>query len=242
MKINKNINITLLFVLFLSLISVFVGILFHSEVVENSNIKKLSTRIFDGHTFAVELLKRQRQKAADLRDRRGLCFMDAERSDAVVALNLLELIPSEQFLSTKVQEQLERALTCHPADGYLWLAQAWLSFAEGHDHKGREALSLSFSYAPREGWIVRKRLFVALSVFDRLDSLSQQKTVQDFSALVHHFYYAEALEALTGVGRPYAGRLTASLSSIPSDRLQVFTKALDRKDPDLGQILKKDRR
>jgi hypothetical protein len=201
--------------------------------------RKFSLRILEGHTYTVSQLDYQIHRFLILKGPQITCQGDLERSLAVMALNRYEHSERSESFLLKTRAQVHAALACHPGDGYLWLAEAWLR-TQTHSAPSLlsqspvTALALSFQFAPREGWIVRRRLPLSLALFDQLPPALQEKTIQDFANLVEYFYFTEAIEAVTTIDKIIAQRLLEGLGSVPYERMRIFSRMLQKVDPFLS--------
>jgi hypothetical protein len=192
--------------------------------------RKLSLRILDGHTYPVPQLDYQIQRFQNLKT--ATCQGDLERSLAIMMLNRYELSGHDGALVSKLRGQLYAALSCHPGDGYLWLAETWLrNQLDSEQGSAAAALALSFEFAPREGWIVRRRLPLSLNLFETLPKPLQDKAVQDFANLVEYSYFTEAVNAVTSIDKITAQRLLEGLAPVSYERMRIFSRMLYRVDP-----------
>ncbi|QDM24528.1 hypothetical protein FIU28_16935 [Tardiphaga sp. vice154] len=161
------------------------------------------------------------------------CIPAIDRSSAIIRLRIAESAPSSESHDQAdgrmkaLDHALRKSLGCAPADSYLWLVLFWTrNTRDGFTPANLDLLRMSYRLGPNEGWIVPKRSYLSLTLFDVLPPDLAAETRAEFARLVKSELYSEAMAILSGPGWPYRDMLMASLSSVPERNVAILVKAM----------------
>lgn len=214
------------------------GVLFLPMFWREGPLDRLASRIAAGESFNPEVV---RGSVANLASPLAgdWCRPGHARSVAVVNLYLLESANSEPRLFGNRLDELRRsldvALSCAPADPFLWLVlYSADSMREGFHPRFFEFLRMSYRLGPNEGWIALKRNRVAVAVFDALPSDLADKVLAEFRHMIASGIYGDAADILAVAGLAARARLLAGLEAVPLDQRRQFVKVLAAKGYDMA--------
>ena len=112
-----------------------------------------------------------------------------------------------------LQHDTRDLLACSPHDAYAWLARFVVQTHEtGFRTADMPLLETSIALAPREGWLVVKRLRLMLDIEEALAPALQARIAEDFTSLAAH--------------TQYAGHVTDILAELSPERRQPLLRAL----------------
>jgi hypothetical protein len=122
----------------------------------------------------------------------------------------------------------QQALTCSPADSFVWLTLFWIDAARhGLTVRNENYLRMSYTTAPNEAWIAMWRSHLAFALFDRLPPDLAADSVDDFIKLLKtgrgYWEMAKIFENTSANGQ---SRIAERLQTIDHISHQAFVNAL----------------
>jgi hypothetical protein len=204
-----------------------------------SSLERVARRIVNGETFSAEALNAQLPEIRKV-EAAPVCRPAALRSAAIGRLRMAEPDiasrhgPEASAAVRAVRNSIVKALSCSPADGFLWLALFWIdSGAQGVKPKELEYLKLSYRVSPNEGWIALKRSYLAFSAFQDLTPDLQESALAEFVGLIKSGYYQEGANILSGPAWPARDVIVSRLASLPLPVREAFASAIRKRDLNL---------
>jgi hypothetical protein len=92
----------------------------------------------------------------------------------------------------------------------------------------------AFRLGPNEGWVVARRVRLAISIFERLPPDLAEAATREFPRIVDNWVYPDSVALFTGSGGPIHDRLLASLKNVGELQREAFAKALYRQGYDVA--------
>jgi hypothetical protein len=197
-----------------------------------STLELTAKRVIHGEPFKVEALGSE-LPLIDAVEMAVFCRPAALQSAAIIRLRILEETAAAarhvgvDAYQSSTLSSIRQSLACSPADPFLWLAH----FGVENDRNGFHPdfvkyLRMSYLLGPNEGWIVRKRSYLALSVFDQLPPDLAGMQVNEFAGLLKSRMYSEAVAIFTGPGWPIREVLLSRMKDVPERDRLAFAKNL----------------
>jgi hypothetical protein len=122
-----------------------------------------------------------------------------------------------------------QALSCSPADPFLWMTLSWLDGArEGFKTDQLQFLRLSYATGPNEGWVAVRRNRFALSMFERLPADLADLSLSEFARMLESGIFEETIAIFTGPGWSVRDKLLPRLAGVQERYRDAFAKALNR--------------
>lgn len=163
------------------------------------------------------------------------------RSAAIIRLRLAEQasIAESSKPPVPVIDQLgvsiRRSLSAAPADPFLWLALFWSKTMKDDWSKEDFAyLKMSYLVGPHEGWVARRRNYIALASFPELPQDVAEAAVTEFKDLIVSEYYDTAVRILVGPGWPLRDILLRRLEDAPEKARYRFARSADQLGYDIA--------
>lgn len=152
-------------------------------------LESVAGRIISGIPFSAEALAGL-MPAAEAVERDALCRPTAVRSAAILRLRIFEDGFSAEnaskldALSQQLENSIHLALSCAPADPFLWQVLFTLeSTRNGFRPEYLEFVRMSYRLGPNEGWIMLKRCPAMLALFERLPPDLADEVVDEFARI-----------------------------------------------------------
>jgi hypothetical protein len=196
-----------------------------------SGVERTANKIIQGQRFGVNVLAEQRPYLEKV-EYAVPCRFAAVRAAAIIRMRLLEETADAANLaeskSASVRRAIFRALSCSPADSFLWLALYAISNnqAEPVNADKIKFLRLSYKLGPNEGWISVRRNPITLSMYEELPAEMAQMAVDEFARLVESGFYDEAFYILINPAWRVRDVLLKKLKDVPRAHRAVLAKRL----------------
>jgi hypothetical protein len=169
-----------------------------------SSIDGTAQQIIRGEPFKYELLKPE-IPLLDAIDRSTYCYPAELRGAAIVRLRIVEeaIASGERTLADHQlgasDKEIRSALSCSPADPYLWVALFWTDTRlNGFRPDYFQFLRMSYQLGPNEGWIALIRSHLTFAMFEYLPSDLREDALREFVGLLRAGLYSEAADIFTG--------------------------------------------
>jgi hypothetical protein len=208
------------------------GISAYPALSRYAPLEQLSLGIIDRYAYKPEALA-EVTPAVLFAEHDPYCRPEALRGAAVVRLRLAEDAigkGARDAIDADLQaldRTTRQALSCSPADPFLWMALSWLDGArEGFNPDQLQFLRLSYSLGPNEGWVVARRNRLALSMFERLPADLADAALDEFARMVGSGIFEDAIAIFTGPGWPIRDKLLPRLAKVGERSREAFAKAL----------------
>jgi len=183
--------------------------------------------ILDGEEFKPEILQTLLADA-DSADR-AWPRPEALRSAAIIRGEQASLAGNSKPLGPIIDQlgaSIRRSLSAAPADPLLWLALFGLKRMKDERSKEDFAyLRMSYLVGPHEGWVARRRNYIALENFPDLPQDLADAAVTEFKDLVVSGYYNTAVKILVGPGGPIRDMLLRRLEDAPEEARRQFASS-----------------
>jgi hypothetical protein len=225
-------NLARAFVILLGLAGIAWGAANLTAFWRQTGIERIASEILDHQTFKPEALVPFIPTLAEI-EQSAYCQPKLIRGAAIIRLRLAEeaLTSAERHVIDERLDALEssvrNALSCEPADAFLWMVLAWVDNARvGPKREQLAFLRQSYRLGPNEGWIAVRRNRLLLAMFPGLPSDLADAAVNEFGRMVNSWFYWETIAIFTGPGWPIRGRLLTSLRSAGERQREAFAKEL----------------
>jgi hypothetical protein len=237
-------------ILLFGLASIVWGVAAFPALSRYSSLERLSLGIIDRNDYKPEALASMTSDV-EAAEQESYCRPEALRSAAVVRLRLAEdaigrgkrdAIDADL---TALYRSTRSALSCSPANPFLWMTLSWLEGArEGFNRDQLQFLRLSYSLGPNEGWVAVRRSRLALAMFERLPPDLADAALDEFARMIDSGIFVETIAIFTGPGWQIRDKLLARLAHVAERHRDAFAKALYRQgyDVDLPGIPHRDPR
>ena len=196
-----------------------------------SGLEATANKIIEGQRFGLNALNAQGPYLAKV-EYAIPCRFAAVRAAAIIRMRIFEdTIDADNLTESKsnsVRRAIFRALSCSPADSFLWLAL----YAIGNDQPEPvdadkvKFLRLSYRLGPNEGWISVRRNSIALSIYEELPADMAQMAVDEFARLVESGFYDAAFYILINPGWRVREVLLKKLRHVPRAHRAALAKRL----------------
>jgi hypothetical protein len=224
---------------------------------QESTLERTALSIIRGEIYPREVLARA-LPLVETTEKATFCDPTALRGAAIVRLRIAEIGRTENAKEpsgTDIQaatDSVVKALSCSPADAFLWVALYWLKSSQhGFSWEDLKYLSLSYQLGPNEGWIAAKRNGVTFAMLQQLPSEARAQlaapsspfrcdggpcrpsdfseiAINEFAGLVRSGMYEEAAEVFAGPAWPERELILPRLASLPGADRRRFSDALVR--------------
>jgi hypothetical protein len=208
---------------------------------QQSSLEHMTSEVLLGHAFKMELLLDETRKA-EATERSSFCNPTTLRDVAILRLAVLDkaIAASDRTLIdsaySRLNDDARSALSCSPADPFIWLTLFWLDAAKrGLGPDGARYLRLSYALGPNEGWIALRRNRLAMAVFAQLPADLANDAIDEFVKLVDTGrLYPEAAAVFAGAAPAVQSRIVERLKTANAISRQIFARALYDKGLDVN--------
>jgi hypothetical protein len=211
--------------------------LFWQQAVPKSVVAKL----LQGQTFKTQRLLAEAEQA-EAAQGRSFCNPAALHNIVVLRLAIFDgaVAATNHALADSSYDPLygaaRRALSCAPADPFVWLTLFWLDVSKhGLGPDNLNYLRLSYTSGPNEGWVALWRNRLALELFDRLPNDLSDETVEEFVKLVDTGEVYPQTEAIfANAGPAVQSRIVEHLRTAKAIPRQIFAMGLYNRGVDVN--------
>ena len=208
--------------------------LFWQQVVP----KSVAAKLLQGQTFKTQWLLTEAEQA-EAADRRSSCNPTALHDAVILRLAILNGSANREIADAAYQTvyaAARRALSCAPADPFVWLTLFWLDAAKhGFNPDNANYLRLSYALGPNESWIALWRNRLAFALFEQLPADLSDDAIEEFIKLVdtRRLYWetAKIFESAPVIGQ---NRIVEHLKTANAISRQAFAEVLHRKGLDVS--------
>jgi hypothetical protein len=202
-------------------------------------LEGVSSRIANAEAFRPEYFRRM-VPAIDALQASGDCRPALARAAALVRLRVME--DAERAGARRqidadmaaLDRELRHALSCSPADSFLWLVLFWIrNNQDGYRPEHLRYLAMSYRFGPNEGWVAVKRNRLALAIFEQLPPEMAGSATAEFVRIVDSRFYEEAITLLLGPGWPVREHLLPHLKDAAEPHRRVFAGMLYQRGYDV---------
>ena len=194
-----------------------------------SGVERTANKIIQGQRFGVNALAEQWPYLEKV-EYAVPCRFAAVRAAAIIRMRLLEetadAVRLAESKSDSVRRAILRALSCSPADSFLWLALYAISNNQAESVNAVTFLRLSYKLGPNEGWISVRRNPITLSMYEELPADMAQMAVDEFARLVESGFYDEAFYILINPAWRVREVLLKKLKDVPRAHRAALAKRL----------------
>jgi hypothetical protein len=189
--------------------------------------------ILRGHSFKMQWLS-EATRQAEGAEQSAFCNPTVLHNAVVLRLHALDeaIATTNQALVDSAYSPLydaaRKALSCAPADSFVWLALFWLDAGKhGFNADNANFLRLSYALGPNESWIALWRNRLAFALFERLPTDLADDAIDEFIKLVDtEKLYAETAAIFVGAGSTAQSRIIAHLKTARDVPRQSFARTL----------------
>ena len=203
-------------------------------------LNAIATRIIDGEAFQAQSLDLLLPEVQGV-TRGAFCRPAASRNAAVILVRAAEDQLSADARDTvdvrldAARNAIRYALSCSPADPFLWLALYWVENTQhGFRAEHLKYLRLSYQLGPNEGWIALKRSRAAFAVFQKLPADLAEHTIREFVALLESALYGPAVDIFIGPAWPQRELILSRLTHLREQDRQLLANELVRRGYDVN--------
>jgi hypothetical protein len=161
----------------------------------------------------------------------------AQTSNVTVRLMLLEdrlkaqPCAAHQGEIDNLRQNVRDTLASAPSSSFMWLTSFWLDWRCGQiGPYDLDALRMSYSTGPNEGWIAVRRSPLALGMLDKLPSDLAGLSLDEFVRLLRSGFSAYAADILAGPAWAFRDQLLKQLDKVDEADRNAFARAVDAKD------------
>lgn len=213
----------------MGVLSVWWGIVTFPVFWRDARLDHTADSIIDGEEFKREILQTLLADADSAET--AWARPEALRSAAIIRVRLAEQASIARPLGPIIDQlgaSVRRSLSAAPADPFLWLALFWSKAMKGDRSKEDFAyLRMSYLVGPHEGWVARRRNYIALGNFPELPQDVAEAAVTEFKDIVASAYYDTAVKILVGPGWPIHDMLLRRLEDAPDEARRRFARSAD---------------
>ncbi len=203
---------------------------------QQAPVNGVASAILRGHTFKMQWLSAATRQA-EAAEQSAFCNPTALHDAVVLRLDALDeaITATNQTLVDSAYGPLydatRRALSCAPADSFVWLALFWLDAGKhGFDSHNANYLRLSYALGPNESWIALWRSRLAFALFERLPTDLADDAIDEFIKLVDtERLYPETAAIFDSAGSTAQSRIVAHLKTAKNVPRQIFMRTLQDK-------------
>jgi hypothetical protein len=222
---------------------------------QQSALERIAQSIIRGETYPREALAGA-LPLVETTEKATFCDAAALRGAAIIRLRIAEIGRTKNAKEKSdadmhaATDSVLQALSCSPADAFLWVALYWLKTAQhGFSPEDLKYLRLSYQLGPNEGWIAVKRNAVTFAMLHQLPSEARAQlaapslrcdggpcrpsdfseiAINELAGLVRSGMYEEAAEVFAGPAWPERESILPHLASLPGADRRRFSDALAR--------------
>ncbi len=203
---------------------------------QQAPVNGVASAILRGHTFKMQWLSNATRRA-EAAEQSAFCNPTALHNAVVLRLDALDeaIAATNQTLVDSAYGPLydatRKALSCGPADSFVWLALFWLDAGKhGFDSDNANYLRLSYALGPNESWIALWRSRLAFALFERLPTDLADDAIDEFIKLVDtEGLYPETAAIFVSAGSTAQSRIVAHLKTARDSPRQRFARTLQDK-------------
>jgi hypothetical protein len=194
---------------------------------------RVASKILQGHTYKMQSLFDEVQQAAAA-ERSSFCNPTELHDTVILRISILDqaTAAANQTLIDSAYgpsyEASRKALSCMPADPFVWLTLFWLDASKhGFEPASANYLRLSYALGPNEAWIALWRSRLAFALFDRLPADLADDAIDEFVKLVDTGTLYPETAAIFAAASPIAqSRIDEHLKTAKAIPRQLFARAL----------------
>jgi hypothetical protein len=196
-----------------------------------SPIEGVAKRIAFGDSFKVEVLASQ-LAAVEGAETSPYCRPAGIRSSALIRLRLAELALATDdrgLIDSGIEaarQSIRDALSCSPADPFLWMSLYWVDSVRNGAHPDLRYLRMSYRLGPNEGWIAVTRNRIAFALFSQLPPDMADDVIHEFAGLVETGEYDTVVQIFTGPAWPVRDLILPHLAQVSFEHRSAFAKAV----------------
>jgi hypothetical protein len=214
------------------------GIVAFRDFWTDSSTESIATRVLAGDPFKTEVMDGQISAIRRI-ESAAFCRPVALRSAAVIQLRIVEVSAPQSGQSEarlySLLRMIRSALSCAPADSFLWLALYSVENTANHfSADDLKYLRMSYELSPNEGWIALRRNPVAFERFRQLPADLAETAIHEFIQLLLSNFFEPAAAIFTGPAWPERELILAHLTQISSEQRRFFADALQQRGYDLN--------
>jgi len=205
-----------------------------------ASMERTAARIVAGDPFKPGVLV-DLAPVLEATEKSAYCRPSALRSAAIVRLRLAEqavasgdrqLVDAQM---TSAHDSIRNALSCSPADPFLWLALFGVeSTQRGFSAEQLEYIRMSYRLGPHEGWVALRRNHISFALFEQLPSNLAEAAIGEFVALLEAGLYRQAVEIFTGPAWPVRDLILPRLKDVAQRDRRRFADALHGRGYDVA--------
>lgn len=203
-------------------------------------IDRVAAQSLQGRVFKREVLAAVAGQA-DAAEQAASCNPGELRSVAILRLGIMDrtiAATDRRLVDTdygQAYDATRKALTCAPADGFLWLTLSWLEAGKhGLDPAAVTYLRMSYALAPNEAWVALRRSRVAVALLPQLPPDLSELAITEFAKLVDSWLIAETAETFANAVPAVQRQLVERLKLARDLPRETFARALYDKGLDVA--------
>jgi len=196
-------------------------------------LNTIASEYIRGHHFKITTLFDEVKQTEGSRQY-SICNPTILHDAAILRLAILEeaITATNQSLIHSAQAPLyhatKSALSCGPADPFLWLTLFWLdSSKRGLDADNAKYLRLSYALGRNEGWIALSRNRLAIAVFEQLPADLSEDALNEFAELLDTGgLYQQTAGIFASASTTVQNRIIERLKTAGAVPRKIFAKVL----------------
>lgn len=200
---------------------------------QQAPLSVVASELLRGYTFKARWLQ-DKSRQVEAAEQSSFCNPTMLHDIVVMRLAILdEAIATADQTSiasayTPLYNSARTALTCLPADPFVWLTLFWLDASKnGFTPTNANYLRLSYALGPNEAWIALWRSRLAFSMFARLPDYLSDDALKDFIGLLDTGQlYPQTVEIFAKATPAAQSRILAQLKEAWAIPRQAFAKML----------------
>jgi hypothetical protein len=197
-------------------------------------LNRLVAKVQQGETFESQVLLSKAQQQDEASARLSICNATASHNAVVLRLAILDQAiagsnePLIDLASNSTYDAALQALSCVPADSFVWLALFWLDAGKhGFGSPSAAYLRLSYALGPNEGWIALWRNGLAMALFMKLPADLADDALSEFVKLVDTgLLYQQTAAIFANADRAVQDRIVEHLNGAKIISRRAFAKAV----------------
>jgi hypothetical protein len=200
---------------------------------QQAPLRVVASELLGGYTFKPQWLQ-DKSRQVEAAEQSSLCNPATLHDIVVMRLAILDgaIATADQTsiaaAYTPLYNSARTALTCLPADPFVWLTLFWLDASKnGFTPTNANYLRFSYALGPNEAWIGLWRSRLAFSMFARLPDYLSDDALHDFIGLLDTAQlYRETAEIFAKTAPAAQSRILARLKNAKVIPRQTFAKML----------------
>jgi hypothetical protein len=198
-----------------------------------SPLQEIASRIIREQAFKLETLL-ELAPALESVERQSFCEPASLRSAAIIRVRIAETTLAQADGGSSIDKRfaeardtVHQALTCSPADSFLWLSLFWIeATSSGFRPELFDLLRMSYRQGPNEGWIIQKRNHMAIAMFSFLPQDIAELALEEYPKLLQPEFFVTAVNIFMGPGRSIQDKLLSRVANVPRSQRQRFAEIL----------------